>query len=62
MKEAFPRPRKDQKCWYCKKDLFPANSARNKKRDFCWNGLHYFHEKCTDKVTVIRFLKAHTLL
>jgi hypothetical protein len=43
----FLRPKKDQKCWGCKKELF-SPTMKGKRTDFCWNG-HYWHLKCKEK-------------
>jgi len=43
----LPKPQKGQKCWGCKKEI---------KGKFCWNGLHYWHEKCLEKSAIARYL------
>lgn len=34
---------KYKKCWLCKKEI--------KEGEWCWNGLHHWHEKCKRKDT-----------
>lgn len=43
----LPKPKKGQKCWGCKKEI---------KRAFCWDGLHFWHEKCLEKKAIKNYL------
>ncbi len=43
-----PELKKGQKCWLCKKEI---------KGTFCYDGCHYWHEKCKNKDTMKRIMK-----
>ena len=42
-----PKLKKGQKCWGCKEII---------KKEFCWQG-HFWHEKCLEKISIVRYLK-----